>query len=234
MAESPENIIGQPLIKYFEADYASAVIAGVVEDFNYQSLENKDVPLIIERIKPLQEEYYTMLVKLDPKDASKIISNIRTAWKKSFPDEYFTYTDIYSVFKQRNSKIFEMSRLLKMYSLISILLTCFGLFGITFYAVKQRTKEIGIRKINGAKTPHLLWLLMKPMFVWMAIGFAVAVPLAWWLLERWLQQFVYRVDISTGSFLLALLLVGVITFLTVGWHVWRTAKANPVKSLKSE
>ena len=127
-----------------------------------------------------------------------------------------------------------MSRLLKMYSLISILLTCFGLFGITFYAVKQRTKEIGIRKINGAKTPQLLWLLMKPMFVWIAIGFAIAAPLAWWLMEKWLQQFVYRVNISIGSFLLALLLVVVITLVTVGWHVWHTAKANPIKSLKSE
>ena len=232
--KSPESIIGQPLIKYFGADYASSIISGVVEDFNYQSLENKDMPLIIERIHPSQEEYYTMLVKLDRRDPLKTISNIRAAWEKIFPDEYFTYTDTYTVFKQRNSKIFEMSRLLKMYSLISILLTCFGLFGITFYAVRQRTKEIGIRKINGAKTPQLLWLLMKPMFVWMAVGFAVAVPLAWWLVERWLQQFVYRVDVSVGSFILALLFVAVITFLTVGWHVWRTARSNPVESLKSE
>ena len=127
-----------------------------------------------------------------------------------------------------------MSRLLNMYSFISILLTCFGLFGITFYAVRQRTKEIGIRKINGAKTPQLLWLLMKPMFVWLAVGFVVAAPLAWWLMERWLQQFVYRIDVSVSSFLLALLLVAVITFLTVGWHVWRMARSNPVESLKAE
>ena len=127
-----------------------------------------------------------------------------------------------------------MSRLLNMYSLISILLTCFGLFGITFYAVRQRTKEIGIRKINGAKTPQILWLLMKPMFVWIVVGFAVAAPLSWLLIEKWLQQFVYRVDVSVVSFVLALLLVMAITFITVGWHVWRTAKANPVESLKSE
>ena len=159
---------------------------------------------------------------------------MKQAWEQTFPDEFFTYGEPSDTIKGGNRKIFEMSRLLNMYSLISILLTCFGLFGITFYAVKQRTKEIGIRKINGAKTPQLLWLLMKPMFVWMAIGFVVAVPITWWFIERWLQQFVYRVDVSVGSFILALLFVAVITFLTVGWHVWRTAKANPVESLKSE
>ncbi len=75
---------------------------------------------------------------------------------------------------------------------------------------------------------------MIPMFVWMAVGFAVALPPAWWLMERWLQQFVYRVDVSVGSFLLALLLVAVVAFATVGWHVWRTARSNPVESLKAE
>jgi len=127
-----------------------------------------------------------------------------------------------------------MWRLLNMYSFISILLTCFGLFGVTFYAVRQRTKEIGIRKINGARTPQILWLLMKPMFVWMTVGFVIAVPLAWWFIEKWLQQFVYRVNVTTGSCILALILVACITILTVGWHLWRTANANPVKSLKAD
>ncbi len=163
-----------------------------------------------------------------------MVKSLKQAWAQAYPDDFFMYGEVYDTMIGANSKIFEMSRLLKMYSLISVLLTCFGLFGITFYAVRQRTKEIGIRKINGAKTPQLLWLLMKPMFVWMAIGFGVAVPIAWWFIERWLQQFVYRVDVSAGSFLLALLLVAAVTFLTVGWHVWRTARSNPVESLKSE
>ena len=163
-----------------------------------------------------------------------MVKSLKQAWAQAYPDDFFMYGDVYANMVGVNSKIFEMSRLLNMYSLISILLTCFGLFGIAFYAVRQRTKEIGIRKINGAKTPQLLWLLMKPMFLWLAVGFVVAAPLAWWLMERWLQQFVYRIDVSVSSFLLALLLVAVITFLTVNWHVWRTARSNPVESLKSE
>ncbi|MDO5665123.1 MAG: ABC transporter permease [Bacteroidia bacterium] len=232
--KSPQSLVGEPLIKYFGADYASSVISGVVDDFYFHSLEEKAVPIIIERINALQQEYYTMLVKFEANKKPKTIQTIKSAWEQNFPHVYFTYTDVYEGFLKRNNNIFEMSRLLRMYSLISILLTCFGLFGITFNAVKQRTKEIGIRKINGAKTPQLLWLLMKPMFVWITIGFVIAVPLVWWLIERWLQQFVYRVDVSVFSFVLAFLAVSAITFLTVGWHVWRTAQSNPVKSLKSE
>ena len=121
-----------------------------------------------------------------------------------------------------------------MYSLISILLTCFGLFGMSFYTVRQRIKEIGIRKINGASTLQILWLLIKPMLLWLATGFLIALPLSRYFIEKWLQQFVYRVEISVESFILALLLVVGVTLLTIGWHVWRTVRVNPVKSLRSD
>lgn len=227
------ELIGEPLQKYLISDDSVSIITGIVDDFHFSSLENKVMAVLIQK-SPGNKPLTTMEIRMDGKNNSETIANIRTVWQQTYPEEYFTYTDVYHEFTKSNRKIFEMSRLLNMYSLISILLTCFGLFGITFYAVRQRTKEIGIRKINGAKTPQLLWLLMKPMFVWMAVGFVVAVPLAWWLMERWLQQFVYRVDVSAGSFLLALLLVAVVAFATIGWHVWRTAQSNPVESLKTE
>ncbi len=233
LGKTGTELIGEPMHKYFISNDSLSVITGIVDDFHFSSLEEKVNAAIIRKssdTKPLT----TMEIRMDGKNNSETIAAIKSAWLQTFPGEYFTYTDVYHKFTKSNRKIFEMSRLLNMYSLISILLTCFGLFGITFYAVRQRTKEIGIRKINGAKTPQILWLLMKPMLVWIVVGFAVAAPLSWLLIERWLQQFVYRVDVSVVSFVLALLLVMTITFITVGWHVWRTAKANPVESLKSE
>jgi putative ABC transport system permease protein len=228
------ELTNEPLSKYFDVGDSVSVIAGVVEDFHFNSLEEKTTSFVIGRYAYDPRYTSTLRVRLDGKNDSETFSAIKSAWWQTFPDDGFTYIDTYNEFIKLNIKIFEMSRLLNMYSFISILLTCFGLFGITFYAVRQRTKEIGIRKINGAKTPQLLWLLMKPIFIWMAIAFVVAVPIAWWFIERWLQQFVYRIDVSVSSFLLALLLVAVITFLTVNWHVWRTARSNPVESLKSE
>ena len=227
-------LIGEPLNKYFISADSVSVIAGVVEDFYFSSLEEKVMAVLLERVPPNVETMATMQIQLDGKENRETIAAIKKKWLKAYPNEHFTYTAIEDAFVKRNSKIFEMEALLQMYSLISILLTCFGLFGITFYAVRQRTKEIGIRKINGAQTWQILWLLMKPMFVWMTVGFEIAVPLAWWFIEKWLQQFVYRVDVSAGTIILALLLVACITFLTVGWHLWRISKANPVQSLKTE
>lgn len=232
--KSVEELIGEPLRKYMNSLDSVSVIAGVVEDFYFNSLEKKAMAVKMTRISSLEDRLTAMQIRLDGNDNGLAIKNIRQLWEQTYPDEFFTYADVYNTFISRNSKVTEMSDLLQMYSLISILLTCFGLFGISFYAVRRRTKEIGIRKINGAKTYQILWLLLKPIFGWIIIGFAIGVPLAWWLMERWLQQFAYRVDVSIGSFFLALLLVSVITILTVLWQLWRTIKVNPVESLKSE
>lgn len=234
LQQPADRLIGEPLNKYFVSNDSVSVIAGVVEDFYFTSLEEKVMAVLIERIPDGAEKMTRMQIRLDGKENGAAIDAIEKAWQQTYPNEHFTLTDTEDQFIQRNSKIFEMEALLQMYSLISILLTCFGLFGITFYAVRQRTKEIGIRKINGAQTSQILWLVMKPIFAWMTVGFLIAVPLALWFIEKWLQQFVYRVNVSAGTIILALLLVACITFLTVGWHLWRISKANPVQSLKTE
>ncbi len=234
IAEIPlDEIIGIKLSSIIN-DYDSlSVIAGVVEDFNIISLEQNALPLIMNYVDKTKHQGLAYIRASDG-ELNDVIKLLKQAWEQAYPDKYFSHSLVHDYFIKRNSKIFEMSRLLQMYSLISILLTCFGLFGITFYAVKQRTKEIGIRKINGARTLNILWLLMKPMFLWIAIGFAIAAPLAWLFVEKWLQQFAYRVDISITPFIIAILIVAITTMLTVSWHVWRTARANPSESLKSE
>ena len=121
-----------------------------------------------------------------------------------------------------------------MYSIISILLTCFGLFGMALYATKQRTKEIGIRKVNGASTRSIMLLLIRQFVKWIAVAFVIATPLAWVLLNRWLESFANRISISPLYFLMGGGIVLAITLLTVGWHSYRAASSNPVKSLKSE
>ncbi|HOO95467.1 MAG TPA: ABC transporter permease [Proteiniphilum sp.] len=234
LQQTANEMVGEPLNKYLISNDSVSVIAGVVEDFYFASLEEQVIAVLIERIPAGTQKMTSMQIRLDGKEKHEAIAAIKRVWQQTYPDEHFSYIDIEDQFINRNRKIFEMRDLLQMYSLISILLTCFGLFGITFYAVKQRTKEIGIRKINGAQTSQIMWLLMKPMFIWMITAFLIAVPLAWWFMEKWLQQFAYRVNISVGSILLGLLFVACITFLTVGWHLWRTSKANPAQSLKKD
>ena len=162
------------------------------------------------------------------------METLQAVWKKVNPNEYFTYIDVYEVFMQRNHRTTDMANLLLMYSIISILLTCFGLFGMALYATKQRTKEIGIRKVNGASTRSIMLLLIRQFGKWIAVAFVIATPLAWVLLNRWLESFANRISISPLYFLMGGGIVLAITLLTVGWHSYRAASSNPVKSLKSE
>ena len=178
--------------------------------------------------------YRTLYVRLNEKQKKEGMETLQAVWKKVNPNEYFTYIDVYEVFMQRNHRTTDMANLLLMYSIISILLTCFGLFGMALYATKQRTKEIGIRKVNGASTRSIMLLLIRQFVKWIAVAFVIATPLAWVLLNRWLESFANRISISPLYFLMGGGIVLAITLLTVGWHSYRAASSNPVKSLKSE
>ena len=162
------------------------------------------------------------------------METLQAVWKKVNPSEYFTYMDVYEVFMQRNRRTTDMANLLLMYSIISIFLTCFGLCGMAVYATEQRTKEIGIRKVNGASTRSIMFLLIRQFVKWIAVAFVIATPLTWLLLNRWLESFANRVSISPLYFLMGGGIVLAITLLTVGWHSYRAASSNPVKSLRSE
>ena len=192
------------------------------------------MPALIYLSDASAKNFQMLYVKLDEKRKKEGMEAIRTVWEKVNPSEYFTYVDVYAGFMQRNRKTTDMANLLLMYAIISIFLTCFGLFGMALYATEQRTKEIGIRKVNGASTGNIMLLLLRQFAGWIAIAFVIAVPVTWLLLNRWLEGFANRVSVTPIHFLLGGLTVLVITLLTVGWHSYRTASGNPVKSLRSE
>lgn len=232
VAKSSQDILGEPLKKYVDSGDTLSVIAGVVSDFYINSLEEKILPVVITQSKTQGNGTASMQIRLDGSDNNKTIHDINLLWRQYLPDEYFSYTEMYETFIKRNGKIIEMTTMLRMYSIISVILICFGLFGISYYSVRQRTKEIAIRKINGAKTYQVVGLLVKPVFLWIAISSVVAVPLACVVSERWLQEFAYRIDISLYSCLGSLLLVSVVSLASVSAITWKSALSNPVDSLR--
>ena len=117
------------------------------------------------------------------KERQQTIAAVKEVWERMNPGKYFTYQDVYKEFMQRNSRTTELAELMIMYSLISIFLTCFGLFGMALYATEQRTKEIGIRKVNGASTLKIMLLLNKQFVGWIGIAFVIAVPITWLFLN---------------------------------------------------
>ena len=159
---------------------------------------------------------------------------LKQTWEKINPNTPFEYQDIHEEFMASNRKTTELTHLLIMYSIISLLLTAFGLFGMALYAIEQRTKEIGIRKVNGATTGEILYLLNRQFISWVGIAFAIAVPITWYSLSDWLENFVYRVDISMATCLLSGGIVLMVTLLTVSRHSYKAASRNPVNALRSE
>lgn len=239
-----ENPIGKPINafdKEFEEgntgnDPANApvtTIAGIVDNLYTHTLEDEVYPITIQINNSLQNSFNYIYIRLSD-DKEKSIAAVREAWNKVNPGKYFTYQDVYQRFLQRNKKTTELSRLLFMYSLISLFLTCCGLFGMALYATEQRTKEIGIRKVNGATSPQIMLLLNRQFITWIGISFIIAIPITWLLLNRWLENFVYHVDMNIGIYLVSGLFVLFITLLTVSWHSYKAASSNPVKVLRSE
>ena len=237
-----ENPVGQLVSRYdksFQNVLAgdpkqACTICGIVSDLYINTLEEEAMPSLIYLNNAGNQHYRTLYVRLNEKQKKEGMETLQAVWKKVNPNEYFTYIDVYEVFMQRNHRTTDMANLLLMYSIISILLTCFGLFGMALYATKQRTKEIGIRKVNGASTRSIMLLLIRQFVKWIAVAFVIATPLAWVLLNRWLESFANRISISPLYFLMGGGIVLAITLLTVGWHSYRAASSNPVKSLKSE
>lgn len=241
LVPSGENPVGCPLSKYDEATKESEaggnepemIVAGIVGNIFANSLEEDVFPSIIYIIQDDDKRYAFTEIKIG-KERQQTIAAIRKVWEKMNPGKYFTFQDVYKEFMQRNRRTSELAELMIMYSLISIFLTCFGLFGMALYATEQRTKEIGIRKVNGASTLRIMLLLNKQFIDWIGIAFVIAVPITWLCLNQWLEHFAYHTDMSVLHFLLGGITVLFITLFTVSWHTYKAASGNPVNSLKTE
>jgi len=207
-------------------------IIGVVKDFHPGSLHNKIAPIMFN----LGEERGAMSFRIRTKNISSLIAQIRDRYHAvekmagqpfiySFMDDDFNH--LYQA-DQRTGKIF-MS-----FSLFAILIACLGLFGLVTYAAEQRTKEIGIRKVLGAGVGSIVHLLSKDFLKLVVVAALIAIPLAWWGMDRWLQDFAYRTSISWWVFAVAAGLAGIITICTVSFRAIRAALANPTKSLRAE
>ena len=237
-----EDPIGKPL-NVFDNEFRegneggssspATTIAGIVNNLYTNSLEEEVSPFTIQINNNEESTFNYIYIRLNG-EKEKSIATIRQVWNEVNPGKYFSYQDVYQYFLSRNHKATELSKLLLMYSIISIFLTCFGLFGMALYATEQRTKEIGIRKVNGATRSQIMLLLNRQFINWISIAFIIAIPVTWLLMNRWLESFVYRTDIGIGVYLTGGLFVLLITLLTVSWHSYKAASSNPVNVLKSE
>lgn len=228
--------IGRSLREFDTADEDTlSVIAGVIRDFPINSLEEEIAPAVVS-IAPMSrlEKAFCLQIRLRPENRAETLQQIEAVWNELHPGQPFQYTDMHQDFMKRNGKVLSLSRILTFYALIGLLLTGFGLFGIAWYATRQRIREISIRKVHGATRGQIIWLLNKPFCLYAVVAYVLAMPVAWWLMQRWLEQFAYRAPLSVGIFVWPLVVVWGVSALIVCLQGWMLSRVKPVEAMKNE
>ncbi len=205
-------------------------IIGVVKDFHAGSLHQPIYPVVM----MLSERANYLFIKIKKQQIDETLALIKNTIKKYVPDDPLHY-EFFDTKIEKQYRIEKLTSTLSTYlTVLMIIISCMGLFGLASYSTLQRTKEIGIRKVLGATFPALLYLLGKDFTKLVLFANFIAWPLAWYAVNKWLQNFAYRIDLTVWPFLLAGMAALVIALLTVSWQVIRTALANPVEALRYE
>lgn len=223
----PEQAIG----KHIDMNGRAGEIRGVTKDFNFQSLRISIAPIVIFT----EYDYFgKMLIKTSGTDMVGTMQMMQATWHNFYPNKPFEahfldqeYEELYRT-EQRTSGI------LIAFTLVTIFISCLGLFGLAIFSTKQRVREVGIRKVLGATVPGIVGLISWDFLKLVLVSVIIASPLAWFVMAKWLQDFVYRIHIQWWVFALSALLAVLIAFLTVAYQSVKAAVANPVKSLRSE
>ena len=222
-----QPVLGQRFI--FQGD--TGKIVGVVKDFHYASLHTRIAPLVMMDRDSWRSTFY---VKTQPGKASQALTLARSLMQRYNPGQPFEYSFLDDDFDNLYRADQKLSTLILVFSIIAIVISCMGLFGLAAFAAEQRMKEIGIRKILGASVGNIVTLLSGDFIRLVTLSILIATPIAGWAMYKWLQDFAYHISLGPGIFILAGLLAVVIALITISFQSIRAALANPVKNLRTE
>ncbi|MDD4602186.1 MAG: ABC transporter permease [Bacteroidales bacterium] len=226
------NPIGQKVKNLFWGnEVKSAEIAGVIENIQYESLQEITQPACFYLC---QCEFPEVIVRLNPGNISQTLKKIEGAWNKIEPGIPFQYEFVKDKLQTNYKKDIRTKNVLACMALIAILISMLGVFGLAAFTAQGRIKEIGIRKVNGARLAEIMILLDKVFVKWVFIAFIIAMPIAIYAMNKWLENFAYKIGLQWWFFALAGFIVMVIALLTVSWQTWRVATRNPVEALNYE
>ena len=207
-------------------------IIGIAKDFNFNSLHYK-----IETMFLLNQKdwgFSNISVKINGSRAKDVVAYIQSVWKKNCPDVPFEYQFLDEHFAEVYRADSQVSSIVGVLAGLAIIISCLGLFGLASHSAERRVKEVGIRKVLGASVQNIVAMLSKDFLKYVFIAALIALPLAWFSVNKWLQNYAYRVNISWWIFLLAVLIAMLIALITISFQAIKAAIANPVKSLRTE
>ncbi|MBD0289461.1 MAG: ABC transporter permease, partial [Flavisolibacter sp.] len=229
---SPEEAVGKWLAFGSGEEQRRFTIIGVVKNFHFKDLHEPIQPLAF-RTDPGARFNY-LLANSGAGDITQSLAVLESTWKKLNPNEPFEYSFLDLDFQKNYEADSRQARLINYFTIIAIIISCLGLFGLATFSAEQRTKEIGIRKVLGASVTGLVALLSTDFLKLVGIAVVIASPIAWYVMNQWLQNFAYRTTISWEVFAVSILLVALIAFITVSFQAIKAALANPVKNLRTE
>ena len=230
MGWTMENAVGQQIKGYSETK--TPVVIGVVKDFNYRPLREKVLPQMFHQYADYSP--YKFFVRIKPGNPAPALAAMQKAWTSVVPDLPFKYSFLDESLDNFYKAEKRWSSIIGWAGGISVFLACLGLFGLAALAAINRTKEIGIRKVLGASLPGIVTLLSKDFIKLVVVALVIAAPLAWYFMNKWLQDFAYRISIGWWVFIVAGALAIIVAFVTIGLQAVRAGVANPVKSLRTE
>ena len=227
-----ESPIGNPLNVWNR----EGTIVGIVKDFHYFPFHHKIDPLIM-RIPDPQEEslyYREFSIRVQSHSISSTLDFLKAQWKVYYPTEKFDYYFFDDSLNTNYQAEQRMGTIFKYFSILAIFIACIGLYGLTAFTIEQKTKDIGVYKVLGATVPNIIFLLIKNYFWLIVVANIFAWSIAWYTMDKWLQNFAYRIDLTIWPFLISGLAALAIALLTVSWQALRAARSNPIEALKYE
>jgi putative ABC transport system permease protein len=225
--QDPLEAVGKTITVFDE----ETTIVGVVKDYHGQSLRESISPAII-----FNDPGGVRLaaLKVSTQDVTGTLAQVEQVYRQQFPESIYEHQFLDETIAGFYESVERLSQVFTVFSGIAIFIGCLGLYGLISFLAVQRTKEIGVRKVLGASVFNIVYLFTKEFFVLIGVAFAIAAPLAWYVMQAWLQDFEYRIPLGPGLFVVAVAFTVVIAALTVGYRSLRAALANPVESLKTE
>jgi len=222
-----------PIGKSFSIFGMPGKIVGIVKNFHHMTMHDKIEPLTIMK-SPNFYWLSSLVVRIDSDNIENTISFIETKWKEIAPDMPFVYRFLDEDFERMYTLERRLAQMLNYFSIFAIVIACLGLLGLVAFAAEQRTKEIGIRKVLGANSKDVIKLLGKDFVKLIVVANIIAIPISYFVMDLWLEDFAYRVSIGIGVFFISSLIVFLIASVTVIIQSVKAAVSNPVDSLKYE
>jgi putative ABC transport system permease protein len=224
---SGTNPIGKSIVRSGQHEFK---VIGVVADFNYASVKQKIAPLMM----LLGGNFGGLLIKIKTTDVKGFLADLKKQWNAFNPEGPLEYNFLDDNFAKLYASEQRTQQIFSAFAIIAIIIASLGLFGLSAFVIEQRTKEIGIRKVLGASVQNVLLLVSKEFLLLVSIAFIISIPVTWWAMHAWLQDFAYRINISWWVFAIAGVTAILIALLTISFQAIKAALANPVKSLRTE